>query len=260
MEKQRSKKLLFLAIALSSVSLVTVGFSSWIIGVQNNKVNLDNIKVDVDTVANKTAALDVKIKDGENHLTLGETSATESGNGLGYIVEESKKADFTIELEKFDFVFPTVGASFKGINFNFLIEGENKSNTADVDYFSRNNTQKEYIKLASANITSDELVESNITTDANDTAKKFYKNESYEAKGFNYYSLTNKEITFSWSSYFNNENPTSFYNKKFQNGGMGIEDKITTLNNINKEFDALKKNLEGATIKITISLDAEFTA
>ena len=262
---KRNKVLLISICAISIVSLVTIGFSSWILGIDDSKKDLDKIKVDIDTVSDKTSILEIKTKEDNPSLFLSEnvSKSTDISDtiGFGYTFNEKSPAKFDIELDYFNFAFYKENTTFNGITFSFSVTKENVTNpnTPSINKFNRSNDETyNYIEFATSNITKDNLDSmTTLTTVGN----------------YNYYSLNDKILSFKWGNYYsdtyNNKtsnSPASYYQLQLDkvsdtnNDGSILSEQLDVLSKAKEEFDALDNSLKGATIKLTVTLNVTFNS
>ena len=80
-----------------SIALLTTGFATWVIGVQQSADN-DEIEVGVDTVENSSVILTVTVDGSDNSLFLAEKNDVDSGAGVIVSAEADGTADFSIKL------------------------------------------------------------------------------------------------------------------------------------------------------------------
>lgn len=275
--KLHNKKMLISLISIATVALGSVGFATWIIGVQKTSTDAGNLKVETDDVKNNSIFLTASLPANAT-IAFGETSNNNVTNGklanldvytkavnamkfdflsiqykVGKEVEEAKKpAKLKMELATSD----TKNAS------NYVTSGKNKF----TDIRTGENFQYVYYyEVIDLNSEVDGNVTKDSTTDANI--------EIYTLK-----DAALKNHTFKWGSFFGN----NFTDGKLATGTIEYSP-LTYYNNfICKEVDAdnfetltdyaskataeikqMKKDLEAtdATFTITLTLlDSEGTA
>ena len=121
---KRNKIILCSLLGLAIISSATIAFSTWIFGLNNGEQQIDGIKVTVDGYKDNTKYLDIATSNDET-ITLAEYSEINAKNNnvaaTEGITSETKKADFDINLSKFEFAFSTSQYTFKSIDFSLLI-------------------------------------------------------------------------------------------------------------------------------------------
>ena len=255
---KKNKGLLISVCAISIVALATVGFSTWILGINDPSKDIDNINVEIDTHKDRTCALEVKTKEDKPILKLSETVSKDIQNdantGFGYQFDQTNPAKFDIELDYFNFAFPKDNATFDSVAFTttFTKAGvTGDPNTPTVNEFGRPaGTEYKYIELVTEDIKPNNLDTKTTLTNVGDY--------------YNYYSLNEKIIKFRWGTYFENKSPASYYqlqldkvNDKNQ-GTQKLEKQLEVLSKAKTEFEALDNALKGATIKLNITLSVTF--
>lgn len=261
---KKNKGLLISICTISIVALATVGFSTWILGINDPIKDVDNINVEIDTHKDRTSALEVKTKEDKPILKLSETVSKDIQNdantGFGYQFDQTNPAKFDIELDYFNFAFPKDNATFDSVAFTttFTKAGvTGDPNTPTVNEFGRPaGTEYKYIEFVTEDITTTNL-----------DSKATLKNVG----SYNYYSLNEKILKFKWGNYYTDSyngitsnSPASYYqlqldkvNDKNQ-GTQKLEKQLEVLSKAKTEFEALDSALKGTTIKLNITLSVTF--
>ncbi len=260
---KKNKGLLISICTISIVALATVGFSTWILGINDPIKDVDNIKVEIDTHKDRTCALEIKTKEATPTLKLSETISKDITNdastGFGYEFSETNKAKFDIQLDYFNFAFPNTNATFDSIKFTttFTKEGVEDPNSPKSNEFGRTGTDLKYIEFVTEDINS-----TNLAT----------KTNPKEVGSYNYYSLNEKKLSFKWGNYYTDtykgvtsNSPATYYqlqldkvNEEFK-GKEKLEKQLDVLSKAKTEFEALDNALKGATINLNITLSVTFT-
>lgn len=262
---KKNKGLLISICTISIVVLATVGFSTWILGINDPVKDVDNINVEIDTHKDRTCALEVKTTEAKPILKLSETISKDIQNdantGFGYQFSEANKAKFDIKLDYFNFAFPKDNATFGSVAFTttFIKDGvTGDPNTPAKNLFGRpSGTEYKYIEFVNEDITRDNLVS---------------RTTSKAVGSYNYYSLNKEEkLSFKWGNYYTDSyngktsnSPASYYQlqlDKVSNENQGqqkLEKQLEVLSKAKTEFEALDSALKGATIKLNITLSVTF--
>ena len=237
-----------IAASLSAVSLMGVGFASWVIGIQKTETNGD-IAITADDVKYKALTLSVDFGKG---ITLAEASSTE-----GIFGSDGKVTPVMTIKPTFTFTF---GKDFEAKDYKFnqikleivaATEGfvDNKVDTTkgDVVKFIRSATSLTYFELATTTIdlTAENLNFSTITATGSSLTKEKVVND--------------KSITFNWGSMFATKakdgtpSPTAYYNE----GISPIKDEAEQKKYMEEAYAELNRmhtKYNGAKMKMKVSL------
>lgn len=231
------------AASLSAVSLMGVGFATWVIGIRQTETN-GNISITADTVEYKSLKIEAAF---EGNLKLGET--TPITNHEYFNTSETVDGNLTV---KVNFTF-TLGKDFKSENFDFnKIKFEIVTDGAG---FLNNKPAEGAVKLTKRPHTE------NLTYfDAPAPVDVTY-NELKPVTGETTESITNKftfskDVSFTWGSMFGDSDlsPMNYYETEVKK--EADEDKATFVENAFLEMSAMqaKYNVEGASIKLKMNL------
>lgn len=261
---KKNKGLLISVCAISIVALATVGFSTWILGINDPSKDIDNINVEIDTHKDRTCALEVKTTEAKPILKLSETVSKDITNdantGFGYRIDETNPAKFDIKLDYFNFAFPKTNATFDSVTFTttFTKGDIANPNTPTKNLFERpTGIEYKYIEFVNEDIKLDNL-------DSRTTSKA--------VGSYNYYSLNKEEkLSFKWGNYYTftyngetSNSPASYYQLQLDRindtykDTEKLEKQLEVLSKAKTEFEALDNALKGATIKLNITLSVTF--
>lgn len=251
MKLKNRKTTVFSLAALTLLTVCGVGFSAWIIGVNQPTKTLDSIPVEVDTISEETCYLNIAVANNDG-IVIADTSKTASnkvGSGIG---AKNQEADLSITLSSYEFAFATT-STFNSLTFAVTSNGRALEGTVpSSDPFGREAEQAAYIELASYTYTDIESPDSDFT-----------KEPSVE--GYNIYRANTKALTFRWGDFFggNNTSPVDFYYSKINAEGNQIDDKFEAMNQAKTELkDMLDffKNPSGGYYPIKIVATLSVTA
>lgn len=250
---KRNRILLTSLIGLAVLGSATAAFSTWIFGIQKTNADLNGITVEVDTVKDNTAYLDIKVDPTDNKIRLAETSAvsandnavnTEAGEAFTTIIQ----GDFEIKLSTFDFAISNE-YTFNYVDFTFSVlkTGEttdkNSITAGASDPFGRTADDYKYIDLAKTKLVLDDFTEK----------------ENSELKDYSLYTAKMKTIIFKWGNFFGTEGngPADFYNTKYKGLATDttLENRLLFIQNAKNELKAMETAFTGAKIKITARLE-----
>lgn len=264
MIKNRKNKIILGALSGAAViSLASVGFAQWQIGLIKNEEN-KNIDVAVDTFSEETCYLNVTTA-ANTKINLGEVKAIDKGNGIGYEVVESNKANLQITITDFTLAISnTNNDKTPSLTFKLSVETEpaGKSLTTTIageDVFERTPGVGSYIGL-----------EQTIKLENFKTPSCFTLDKTVE--GYTIYKLNDnlKTFNFKWGSVFGNtvdaekglvtggtNTPASFYQNKITAAAGDTEEalknQLKMLNQVQKDLTAMHSALDGAKLKLTIN-------
>lgn len=244
MKFEKNKVIISSLIGLTALTVCGVGFSAWVIGLNQPTVTLEEMGVEIDTVTENTqylnivAAADEKIVIANPFVEDGTGDTV--GEGIG--TDGSKTCDLDIVLTSYDFAFAD-DATFNSLTFTPTVNTKAIEGTvASGDAFGRSAGNLPYITLKSY-------------TGISSLSEDFTL--SKDVAGYHIYKAKTKELSFSWGSFFGNTDPASFYQAKIADAET-TEAKLTLMNQARTELeamDALFKNGEGYhTIKIKAEL------
>lgn len=276
--KLHNKKMLISLISIATVALGSVGFATWIIGVQKTSTDVGNLKVETDDVKNNSIFLTASLPENAK-IAFGETNEKPVTNGKIANLDKYLKAENAM---KFDFksieykVGKEVEAAKKPAKLkmelvtsatentpNYVTKDKNKFNTI------RTGDNFQYVYFYKVvDLNSDET-SGNVTLNSTDANIDTYTFKPDALKGY----------TFKWGSFFGNNfvngtlqgtgakeySPLTYYNEVICNGVD--KDSFETLTDYasraTAEIKQMKKDLEAtdATFTITLTLlDSEGTA
>lgn len=236
-----------IAASLSAVSLMGVGFASWVIGIQKTETN-GNITITADDVKYKALTLSVDFGTG---ITLAEASSAEGVFGSDGETEPvmTIKPTFTFTFGK---DFNVDDYKFKQIKLEIVdaTEGfvDNKVDTSKGDvvkFTDRGATSLTYFELATKTIdlTATNLDFANITTPQNSLTKQKVVND--------------KPIIFNWGSMFKTKtgtaSPMAYYNEGIKDINDEAQQK-TYMENAYAELDRMHTKYKSASMKMKVSL------
>lgn len=251
MNKFNKGKLLgVVAASLSAVSLMGVGFATWIIGAQKTDVE-QNITITADTVEYKSVKVAVVF---EGELKLAETGTTKDtskdfgydGKGAGNLEvtahftftfgTDFQEADFTELCSKINFTILPPSGTYKDNKVEkgkAFTRADNATAESKYTYFA----EPEAVGITWNDISFPS------TTDANALTKES--------------NVVDKTVKFTWGTLFGGTNPMAYYNNQLDAvTGDNIETaKETYMQNAYKELKAMnEKYTSGSQIKMKMAL------
>ncbi len=271
-KNRKSKLVLFSVIGLAAVSIGTVGFATWVVGVQKKTESL-TVTASVDNTKNSSVYLEAVVEN--SPVKVAETSiypTAESQPKEWDIVTASTGDDATITVDPnaLQFKFTTLQYSYGNdarVPTKLTIEllaGES-DNTANKVSMNMNkvgrtgdsNSSWRYLKFKHEYT----LSTSEETNLAQNKLKVTEVNQ--DGKSFKKFTVDNKIFTLEWGSYFNDTNPVSYYNSLSKTNiydKAEVKDKVSAMftlaDQAYAEIAQMKKALtedsSTLTVKVTI--------
>lgn len=255
-KSEKAKIVLFSVIGLAAISIGTVGFATWITGIEN-KTDAETLTVTVDGSKNTTCIVEAILSDATIHV--GEHVVKSAEN---LIYNDGDPEDLEITFSKF-VVISSPDVRISKVNLNIGGEGTTTSisNCSIINngvvptnlYEGKANTDgKSYFKLSQSELGTT-AIESDLYLKAMETTDTYY------VSGYNCYTLNNMTLSFSWGSLFNNVSPCTYYNGLLKS----IEPTTTKLTNMqeyNKILNQMYSNLSAAGNKLTLTITVETAA
>ena len=266
MKNNKKKKIILgSCVGLALVSLCSVGFATWLVGMNKESATTEITNIKFDAVSSQTKYVDIKGV-AEDTLTIVDNSVTTNPYGNNNIIlEGTSTKDLDVALEKFELAYSEEG-TFNSLVLSASIDGVGTGlpayTTQTKDIFGRTAlTNYYYIKLDEFSETSTATyTDTKIAYDEVTELKSDFDANSETIAGFNYYKIkdSNKTLKFTWGNMFDGKAPIKYYQDKLDDV-KDIETKLKMLNAIDQELTAMNKAFENKTIKITVTLDVTFT-
>lgn len=250
---KRKNYVLIGAIGIAAVALTSVGFATWITGIQQKTDTTNDISVSVDAVNNKTSYIEVAVDQAET-IKIGEASTVSNQNGV-MNVESPIDADLEVTFTTFKVITDT---NFRISNIGIslaIYEGDNFSSKVLVD--STNGIYAKTINGTSNESTKSTYITLNKTTIATSELTKLTEGAGH-VKGYNCYKLTNMNLKFSWGSLFGNVEPSTHYGSFTENSSF--EDRLAKVQQATAELTEMYSNLNGSKMKITFTLNGDYSS
>lgn len=248
-----TKKLVACLSAFAVVSVATVGFATWLVGVTQNSQDVF-LTAQVDDVKyNETAFLEASIAQG---TTIAIAEKEETPRGETTIVGTSTDEDGITVNEnalKFSFESLTVrlgkNLATKPTKVKVVIDNEATTanqvttNTMTTKYRPALSGESYWTYLASN-------IEIPFDTEGEDAS---FSVDTSSDPTFDIYTLTKKDYELSWGTFFGGDEPTTFYNGLVDE--QEFKELLTMSTNAYTELAAMNSALAGKTITLTVSLD-----
>lgn len=239
--------------AFAGVALLTTGFATYIVGVNNNTDDAA-ATINVDTVKNTSVDLSVSLTDDiielkENvELTENESNLVETE---GEIDEAALQVTADITL-KYGSEFFNKGTQNLTLQFSLQYD--------DSDYVGNiSNLAQDADNLLGASRVTGKTAMSSTGLEANDSWEylaapaeiDLTNQETTNDGALTVITLQNKVLDFSWGSFFNGMSPANYYNS------MTYENETDAANKITQELKALHTALHGKQLTLTAEVVTE---
>ena len=229
----KRKRVINGALAFGAVALLTTGFATWIIGVQNNSTSVSN-GITVESATNQSVELTATLS--EDDIKLGETAPVSSG----VVKEDNPQGDLSITFSTVtlkygdEWLASEKASGIKGLNVRFATSSDNLKGGIGQNDANNLTDEADLINKRDGGSYTYIDVDSGAST-------KFAKNAASESTEGNLNVLTwsNITLTFEWGSFFEHDSPANYYNSKFDTSTATVTSEDTQ--NIQKELDAMKQ-------------------
>ena len=237
-------------LAFGAVALLTTGFATWIVGVNQRNAN-GNVSVSVDTAQKNNINFTFKILEDDNKVWIGEKTSSDGG----YITitgNDEKETDFNVSIELTLQVGKDVSEKPTSINIDLNYEGtglnleevDNSAATGNKVIVSESTKthdvgEYKYIDIA------DEFKTLTLPTSSEEATSGWtYQDDDGDIT----YTYTNKTAKlFKWGNFFGVDSPepvymaspSNFYNKLYADGELS--NSIEDVDFVYNEFLAMKQ-------------------
>lgn len=242
-----NKKIIATMCGLAIVAIATVGFSAWVVGIQDTETTSD-VSVAVDVVTNDTQYISAELS--SKQIVIAEKEAHEriETDIIGANQNDSDGLKVDANALKFSFdkievvLGDDVGASKTGVKISLDTESKNEFLVTTNDLIGRSSgVSWTYLEFKPVTLT---LAE-HFTLDSS--------NEGYTIYKLNNEKLSLDDFSLSWGTYFSNGSPVKFYN-----GLYNEEDDVSVLlersKNASKELNSMYTTLNSNTLVFDITL------
>ena len=242
----KSKIVLFSVIGLAAISIGTVGFATWVTGL-DKKTETVNTTITVDTASNKTCYVEAELGT-DNSISLTEDAPAK--NSLITIEGSPAATDLQITFTKLKVIVSSETYTFNSLDFSLEAADAESSpivgctyeagGVAPVNLYDEvaNTDKKSYFDIKKKSYTvSDGL--SKVTAD--DTANY--------VEGYDTYVAPNLVFTFKWGTLFGGDKSPSEYYKKTGN----VTEDLKTSATATKVLNHMNECLSGKSVKLTIT-------
>ncbi len=253
-----NKKVLKIVCGFAVISLGTVGFSAWIVGLQQSETS-SATTINVDTVVTNDAQY-LSASSTNQKIVIAETSVPESNSGIITAKDLSKgdsPSGLTIDGNALKFSFDSINVLLSEktqTDNNFIgvkIELDDTANSfleTTVNNVGRSGSESwSYLTFKPVTLTFDE----NFTRvePGNDGYIEYTLNKST----INGAAEDTTKLSLDWGTYFGGKSPVTYYNS-IDRSGKDTSELITLIENVNNELTTMNKELNNKKITFKLSL------
>lgn len=246
MNKNKKSKLVIAGvISLAAVSVLTVGFSTWLVGVNRSITELE-LSAEVDNTLNESIFLEasisatpIKIAESQEH--------TKTGDDIIGASSRTDNGGLTVDANALKFTFATLKYS--------VGDGATKPTSLKLELVTNaTSNSQNYVESSASKLTSrtgrdwtylalDMTIDLSDTTKVTETTKNGYKE----------YEVNEKTYSLSWGTFFNQVSPVNYYNSLGLVTNKQASEVFEAADNIYTEISAMKTALVG-NMKVNVSL------
>lgn len=252
-----NKKVLKIVCGFAVVSLGTVGFSAWIVGLQQKETE-SKTTISVDTVTNDTQYLSAT---SENQtIVVAETSVPESNSGIITAKDLSKEdspSGLTIDGNALKFSFDSINVllsedaqtanNFTGVQIELDETANSFLNTVENKIGRSGSGSWSYLTFETVTLTFAKNF--TLVEPGNDGYIEYTLNEST----INGEAEDTTKLSLDWGTYFDSKSPVAYYNS-IDRSGKNTSELITLMENVNSELKSMNAALDGEKITFKLSL------
>ena len=238
-----------------SIALLTTGFATWVVGVQQDSDN-GEVTVNVDTVKNNSVLFDITVDPNDNSITLAEESTIEAGKNIIVSTEEGDlEADFTISLSKINIEIGKEALSnYNKIVFEIAAQSGDYANnevTNNDTGLRKDSGPWDYLALATKEV----AFKNGQDNSALDGWTRDPSGDIESASIVKYANSSAVTIKFEWGDYFYFDgsvtSPANFYNKHYNDLSSNLSNAVAK---INSEMAAMQSAFDGRDLLLTAKL------
>ena len=227
-----------------SIALLTTGFATWVVGVQQKQAEGD-INVTVNTTTNESIRLEAELSGGDAAIMLAETVAKTDGK----IINEKEPVNNALDIT-FSTLKITMGQkATKPNGLKMTIDtsaNKNQQIIANTYEFSDHSEESGLTYIAAPeSIVLDKTAQTGTVTETTEG-----QNIVWEIK--------NKTFTFKWGTYFDNVSPCNYYNSFFSDSDDS-EPTQADVDAVAEEMTAMHDAFAAPNNTITLTLELTFS-
>lgn len=250
--KKRNKIIAACASVFAVISVATVGFATWLVGVTQKSLGL-GVETQVDSVQNETQYVEAKVAAGTKITVAEKEERKRTGKNIVGASANEGEAAIQVDANALTFSFKSItvrigdNATTPPTKVVITLDDEkstvnqvtdNKMGTKYRSALTGTSNYWTYLKLDPVTLT---LAENFVAQD----------NESYTT-----YTQEDdfKKIQLGWGTFFNNNNPVAYYNGLV--GSETFEDLLVMSDHASAELTKMNQVLSTGTLTINVALQA----
>lgn len=228
-----------------SIALLTTGFATWVVGVQQTD-DEDNVNVTVDTTINEFVTFSLSLSTDDCSIKLGETKEPDAAppEGKENIVKiDEVTGDLTVKIDKLNIEIGNDAVkSYTQIDFA-ITSANNTVSSQQFDENLRTGSSWSYLSAPASIL----LTNENITKTSGANTTTYTLN-----------SGSTITLEFKWGDFFGDQSPANFYNKNYRDNKLG-DNLSETINKINTEMDKMSSAFDVEEGDDVLTLEATLT-
>lgn len=268
MLKRNKKNVLIGVCALAGVALTSVGFATWIVGVQRNNMDVE-INTEIDSVQSDTKYLTVAAGEGAK-VQIGEDTKVEKKKATDIVGVGTEKDGVALYSNPLKFSLKSVSLKLGiGVKKPSKLKFELKSTKADTESSTAAMNTNNIVDATANKLTNAKRGTANkdgsynylsyseeITLDFETASKNMVKddkasNQSYETYNFQMEKLVGQ---MEWGSFFNGKKPSDFYNTVYTDENTAFDTLLDASAKANEEIKTMYNAFNGGKLTISVSL------
>ena len=241
----KSKIVLFSVIGLAAISIGTVGFATWVTGL-DKKTETVNTSITVDTASNKTCYVEAELGT-DNSISL--TEKTPADKSLITIEGEVPETDLKITFTKLKVIVSSQSYTFKSLDFSLeAVEAESKPIVGCTYETNGVAPEKLYDEVTNTDKKSYFDIEKKSYTASDGLSKVSSTDTANYVEGYDTYVATNFVFTFKWGTLFEGKRPSEYYKK-----AEDVTTNLQTSATATKVLNHMHECLSGKSVKLNIT-------
>lgn len=252
---KRKNYVLIGAIGIAAVALTSVGFATWITGMQQTTAT-NNISVTVDTAQNSTKYLEVVIDSDNDEMHIGEKVTS------GAITNSGNATDLEIAFTKFQLI---IGDKYKSTQLeNVKVEMAVSNLPTGITFTNGGFVPTDLYEGAENTYKKSYLQFPTTFGEYSEVDKKFYvkmKDLTEAEKSANLKGYTVKKavlvddtkLTLAWGTLFGGDSPATYYNGLMPEN-TDVETKLGIMDTATKTLNHMSSLLNGKTLTYTFTV------
>ena len=253
-KNKKSKVVLLSVIGLAAISIGTVGFATWMVGVEKKSESL-TFTANVDNTLNESIYLEAVAS--SNEIIVAEKVEHTKANTdiLGAKVDSPLgEGNVTVNANALQFTFATLKYSVGNgatkptklhLKLATATDTINACNVVTTSALTGERTGNKWSYLA---------YDKTFTIDGNGVDSIATTKTSEDS--YTVYDFGTKTFTLNWGDFFGSNSPVTYYNTiSAKEGYSSASAKFTLADNVSKELTAMKTALKGKQLTIDVSLE-----